>query len=70
MTTFSNAVEPNRPADAACRDAIAISDRAKLQIGSQASKTKIKLQGSKPNFFESFDDFLSKPSAGVIFGDS
>jgi hypothetical protein len=60
MTTFSNAVEPDRPADAAYGGAIAISDRAKLQIGSQASKTKIKLQGSKPNFLE-FGDFIAGP---------
>jgi hypothetical protein len=40
------------PADGG--DAFAISEKAKRQIGSQASASKTRLQG--PNFFEGFSD--------------
>lgn len=42
-------------------DAIAISERAKQQIGSQAAKSKAKLQG--PSFVEGFPDGFSEGPA-------
>jgi hypothetical protein len=36
-------------------DAVVVSERAKQQIGSQASNSKTQLQS--PNFLESFSDF-------------
>jgi hypothetical protein len=49
--------EPDRRA----ADAVAISERARQQIGSQATKSKAKLQG--PNFFETgFSDGTTPPA--------
>lgn len=46
------------PADGG--DAFAISEKAKRQIGSQASASKTRLQG--PNFFEGFSDGTTPPA--------
>ena len=51
MNQISNAAKPDR--SASDLDAIVISEKAKQQIGSQASTSKAKLQG--PTFWESMN---------------